>query len=509
MIIEGILIIVSIVLGYTWAGYPLVLAIFARKKGEENEFSQKGTTFSSLPAADGNSLTQVSGFSPQPSDIFIFISAYNEEAVIKQRLQNLVEVLSQSTNQRINESTNIFLGVDGSTDRTAEIAREFADNLNLSPANRDTLQIQIHEFKERRGKIAVLKELVKECSHRWGRMKTDGRNLEQKVTKFSSSDRREGVNNQSSSVSIGGDSSSTQVSLADSERRLGQAGFIPQPSDVFIFTDANTVFRKDALEKLLRHFDDPDVGGVCGKLIFLKENKFSTSYKLQVTSGEGVYWRFETWLKTKESCVDSCLGANGAIYAIRSELFWKEIPDNTIVDDFVIGMKAREQGFRMVYEPDAVAEEVVPRPKEEWERRVRIGSGDYQALKLCRKCLSPKYGYFSWMFWSHKVLRWFTPHMILVVALFGWGLVIKEGLSYWYWGDFSNYSLLTGMIISGLTVIAVLSAFLGNLCEGSNSVLTKPFRMCGYFLTMQMALFSGWLKYLRGGLKGYWERTGR
>src|SRR6185503_6079299 len=108
---------------------------------------------------------------------------------------------------------------------------------------------------------------------------------------------------------------------------------------------------------------------------------------------ESVYWKFETWLKTRESELDSCLGANGAIYAIRARLFWASIPPNTIIDDFVIGMKVREQGYRMLYEPRAIAlEELPPEVAHEWKRRVRIGAGDYQAIRLCRACLSPSFG---------------------------------------------------------------------------------------------------------------------
>ena len=103
---------------------------------------------------------------------------------------------------------------------------------------------------------------------------------------------------------------------------------------------------------------------------------------------------------------------------IRTGLFWAEIPDNTIIDDFVIGMKVREQGYRMVYAPTAVAREELPETlDDEWRRRIRIGAGDYQALVLCRKCLLPRYGKFAWMFWSHKVARWFTPHLLLLLTI--------------------------------------------------------------------------------------------
>ena len=101
------------------------------------------------------------------------------------------------------------------------------------------------------------------------------------------------------------------------------------------------MFRPDALRQLARHFDDATIGGVCGRLVFVKPGE-------QNPDAEGSYWSFETKLKLLESALGSCLGANGAIYAIRPALWWNELPSNTIVDDFVIGMKVREYGARLL-----------------------------------------------------------------------------------------------------------------------------------------------------------------
>ena len=262
--------------------------------------------------------------------------------------------------------------------------------------------------------------------------------------------------------------------------------------ELLVFTDANTLFERDALTILLARFSDPEVGGVCGRLVF--------SERPQAQTREREYWNWEGILKRKESALDSCLGANGAIYAIRRELFWEAIPVNTIVDDFVIGMKVREQGYRMIYEPDAVAREEAPhRIKHEWKRRVRIGAGAYQALWLCRKCLLPRYGRFAWMFFSHKVLRWFSPHLLLALFAVSLGLLIR-----------GTDGIRTDRgLIGVLALLFLTAAVIGRLLRGSSAAVARPFQLCAYFLAMQAALFQGFLRFCRGDLSGAWQRTAR
>jgi cellulose synthase/poly-beta-1,6-N-acetylglucosamine synthase-like glycosyltransferase len=258
---------------------------------------------------------------------------------------------------------------------------------------------------------------------------------------------------------------------------------VPASGLCLVFTDANTMFAPDALRRLVQPFSDSKVGGVCGRLVFEDCVTFNSS-------SEPSYWNLETRLKVAESELDSCLGANGAIYAIRAELFPSLFPENTIIDDFVIGMKVREQGCRFVFAPDAMATEELPATiQDEWRRRVRIGAGAYQALVLCRRCLLPVYGVFAWMFWSHKVLRWFTPHM-------GVGVLWMSG----YWllaGD----DRVAGVLLGSLLVIAIMA--------GLTKRGRKGCQLFAYFLVIQVALFAGFLRFCRGNLSGTWIRTGR
>jgi cellulose synthase/poly-beta-1,6-N-acetylglucosamine synthase-like glycosyltransferase len=262
----------------------------------------------------------------------------------------------------------------------------------------------------------------------------------------------------------------------------------PAP-DILVFTDANTFYAGDALRQLCGPFSDPAIGGVCGKLSFRKGAGGETE--------ENVYWRIENWLKARESALDSCLGANGAIYAIRSALFWEEIPTNTIIDDFVIGMKVREKGYRLVYEPRALAVESLPlRIADEWKRRVRIGAGDFQALRLCAPCLAPSFGVFAWLFWSHKVLRWFTPHLALAGA---------------FLAMIGAFFFRTTTAILFLALYAAFGLAIAIGCQQfiRGGRLMQIFRGLQYLAAMQAAIFAGFLRFCRGNLEGRWQRSER
>jgi cellulose synthase/poly-beta-1,6-N-acetylglucosamine synthase-like glycosyltransferase len=335
-----------------------------------------------------------------------------------------------------NNKFDVYLGTDGCTDGTAETARAAA---NANP------RIHIKEFSQNRGKVAVLRDLVA--------LAAEQHNTE--------------------------DNNTTRL---------------------LAFSDANTMFAPNALQKLSRHFSNPAVGGVCGRLVFVRDGDTDNPAE------EGVYWRMETQLKTWESTLDSCLGANGAIYAIRPELFWHAIPGNTIVDDFVIGMKVREQGSLMRYDPEAVATEDLPEVTDEWVRRVRIGAGDYQALSLCRHCLLPRFGWFAWSFWSHKVLRWLTPHAAVITALISLPLAMLA-----CFGKLAGASaVLNTAVASGLVAILAAAA-LGRVLRGRErtSGIARLCAICDHFVTMHAALLVGFLRYCTGNRSGAWRRTPR
>ena len=435
-------IVVLVLLAYTWLLYPAVMIVLGRDRKSAGW----------APVAD-----------KELPPVVVVFSAHNEEKVIGARLANLLALDYPADRLRIR------VGVDGCIDRTEPIAREWA-------ARDPRIQVTVRERCA--GKTSMLKALVAGC------------------------------------------------------KMQDPASSIQYPGSLLLFTDANTFFEKDALRQLVAPFADPRVGGVCGRLVLqekdiasredannakrdgvasaeggkgmssslasrLRARQSSSSFPTSGTD-ETSYWNLETLLKRGESALDSCLGANGAIYAIRAKLFPSEMPDNTIIDDFVIGMKVREQGVRLVYEPAAVAREDLPATvRDEWRRRVRIGSGAYQALALCRACLAPRFGVFAWMFWSHKVLRWVTPHLMVGLMVIGCWLL-------------GGWALKTDGAVLNLVGVGVACVLLAALVL---SALWRPFgkvmKLAWYFLVMQAALFAGFVRYCRGNLSGTWVRTER
>jgi cellulose synthase/poly-beta-1,6-N-acetylglucosamine synthase-like glycosyltransferase len=248
-----------------------------------------------------------------------------------------------------------------------------------------------------------------------------------------------------------------------------------------VFSDANAMFGSDTLRKLARHFANPQIGGVCGRLVFHGDNS---------ETDEGLYWKLETYLKTRESALDSCLGVNGAIYAIRKSC-WPRIPDNTFVDDFVIGMRIREAGHRVIYDTDAVATEELPQSVgHEMTRRIRIGAGDFQALFLCWRSLLPWRGFYSIAFWSHKVLRWFAPFLMIAALV-------------------SNVALLPHPLFAvflALQLAFYSLALLGAVIRRRKIVLfSAPY----YFVTINLALLFGFFRFITGTQQAAWKRTAR
>ncbi len=259
--------------------------------------------------------------------------------------------------------------------------------------------------------------------------------------------------------------------------------------EIIVLTDANTIFSPGAINKLIRHFTDPRIGAVCGALEFTKPDGSRTAEL------EGIYWKFETFLKRIEGSFGSLLGANGAIYAIRKSLF-EPLPPDTIVEDFIIPMKILEKGYRVVYEPQAFAtEEATKHIIQEKTRRIRIGAGDFQALIMLRRLLHPRFGFVSFAFWSHKVLRWFMPFFLFLA------FVSNMVLVKFYPNTFYKALFITQCFF-------YFSAFIGYILSWGN-IPIKVFNLCYYFVSMNLALFLGFLRFLTKSQSVTWERTER
>jgi cellulose synthase/poly-beta-1,6-N-acetylglucosamine synthase-like glycosyltransferase len=255
--------------------------------------------------------------------------------------------------------------------------------------------------------------------------------------------------------------------------------------EILVFTDANTSFEPDAVRRLVRHFSDPGIGCVSGELLLVAGSRNENP--------DNVYWRYERVLKFFEGRLGALLGANGGVYGLRRE-HYRPIPPDTIVDDFSISVALIEQGLRCHYDPEARAtEEIPPRIADEFRRRVRIGIGNYQALRRHVGLLHPRHGYAALAFLSHKCLRWFAPHCMVIALLTN--LVLASG-----------HPMYRALL--AFQVVFYLLAAVGHVA-GKGGAVPKLLRLPVFFVSMNMALLVGYYRYLTGGFSGTWARTAR
>lgn len=272
--------------------------------------------------------------------------------------------------------------------------------------------------------------------------------------------------------------------------RSGKAGVLSRliamaKGEVLVMTDANTEFERDAIRRLVQPLRDEEVGLVCGRL------------RLHSPMGapivEGAYWKLESLLKLYESRRGCVMGANGGIYAVRKHLF-PPLPAGTVVDDFVAALRVLEAGSKVCYEPEAVGhEEAAPDHQGEYRRRVRIAAGCFRALSQHRDLLSLRHGFTAFALWSHKVLRWFVPHA-MVIALF----------SNFFLASQSRF--FAGLLLAQCMVYCLASLSLLGVSPRHVRALADA---AAHFVEMNAALLVGFVKYSRGAQGQAWTRTDR
>jgi cellulose synthase/poly-beta-1,6-N-acetylglucosamine synthase-like glycosyltransferase len=263
--------------------------------------------------------------------------------------------------------------------------------------------------------------------------------------------------------------------------RVGKAGALAEgvrraSGEILLFTDANTEFRRDAVRALASNFADPDVGGVAGHTGYLVPEQGESSGR-----GEDLYWRYDTWLKTLQTRTGSVISAHGGIYAIRRELF-RPVEDPAVTDDFAISTGVVAQGRRLVFEPAALGQErTMERSGTEFRRRVRLMTRGIQGVVLRRELLNPlRYGFYSVIFFSHKVLRRLLP-LTLPVLLVSSTLLALRGAGPFY---------ILAATAQGLVYVLALAGWaLKGSRLGRRFFLYAPFFFC---LANAAALLALW-----------------
>jgi cellulose synthase/poly-beta-1,6-N-acetylglucosamine synthase-like glycosyltransferase len=332
------------------------------------------------------------GRQPVEPSVSLLVAAYNEAEVIADKIQNSLALDYPA------DKLEIIVASDGSKDATAEIVRPFAV--------RENGRVRLLDFKQNRGKMAVLNDAVSEL------------------------------------------------------RR-----------DVVAFSDASSMLAPDSLRILVQSFNDPRVGAASGVYRLLKKDQ------ARLGSQEDLYWKYETFLKVQEAKLGAFTGAHGSLYAIRRALY--PFPSaNGLNDDFTIPMRILERGYRVAYEPAAVAYEEA-HEMEGFSRRVRITAGNIQQLREIKNLISPPRPFVLFCLLSHKTGRLLVP-LFMLLALVA-NIALRGEAPY-------DWLLLGQGLFYGLAV-------LGAMVNLKPKVLRLPY----YFSMINSALFAWVYQALRRG----------
>jgi poly-beta-1,6-N-acetyl-D-glucosamine synthase len=259
-----------------------------------------------------------------------------------------------------------------------------------------------------------------------------------------------------------------------------------------IFCDVNTELNTNCIEEMVKHYKNEKVGAVAG------EKKIRQAINSKVASeGEGLYWRYESFLKKQDSEFNSVVGAAGELFSVRRELY-QSIKEDVIIEDFVLSLSIAMKGYLVKYSPGAYATETASVTiKEEQKRKIRISAGGFQAMVILKGLLNIfRYGTLSFQYISHRVLRWsVTPVCLFLLLPLNFILVLRR----------------IGMIYEVLLCVQLsfyLLALSGWLLKDSKLRL-KLLYIPYYFLFMNISIFWGFKRFLTGKQSAMWDKAAR
>lgn len=378
-------------IAYVYAGYPALLALLARTRPRPKPY----------PAAT-------------PS-VTLLIAAYNEQAVIGEKLENTLALDYPA------DRLQIIVAADGSDDGTPDLVRAFAGR-----------GVELSYSPPRRGKMAAI-----------NRAMAQGR------------------------------------------------------GEIVVFSDANNLYASDALRELTAPFADPTVGAVSGAKQILKGDG-------ALGESEGMYWKYESFIKEQETRLGCCTGVAGEIFALRRDL-WELAPDGIINDDFYLAMRLVRRGYNVVYAPNArSAERVAPTVQDEVARRARIIAGRYQAIALAPQLLPFRRPLIIWEVVSHKFMRPLVPLAMVGALLTNLVAVARPSRRDGLWG----LGAPTHWVMLGLQASFYTLAWLGNRVERDGK-WGKLLYLPTFLVNSNGAAVIGLYRFLRGRQTTLWERVQR
>lgn len=254
---------------------------------------------------------------------------------------------------------------------------------------------------------------------------------------------------------------------------------------VLVLTDANVFFEQETLFELAKHFKNPLVAQVGANILNsgLREDGISLQ--------EQSYIQRENYIKHLEGLSGTMQGAFGACYALRASYF-PEIPANFLMEDFYISMHVLEAKQQAIFELKAISrEDVSNEVTEEFKRKTRISAGNFQNLGVYWPLLL-RFDFNAFCFFSHKVLRWFTPLLMLICLL--------SSLLLLHFTLFKIFVLLQLLLFS----TPFIDLLMKRLDVHSNLI-----RLMAYFVMMNVALVNGFIMFWSGVKTNAWTPTKR
>lgn len=389
-----------LLLAHTYAVYPLLMRMLSRRRSLPERARVRDED---LP------------------ELAVLMAVYNEEKVLVSTLSSIL------ASDYPREKIQVFIGSDGSTDRSNEIIKGFA---------KEDRRLRLVPFGGRNGKIRIINHLA------------------------------EGATS----------------TFADPERAL------------FVLCDANVEWTPDLLRRMAEHYQRDEVGLVGCAVIDKARDREG------IGDQEDAYIGMENEIKFAEGVFwGRVMGAFGACYSMRASLF-DPVPTNHIVDDFYLTMLCLEKRRDAIVDLDAVCHEAVSTDiSEEKRRKRRIATGNFQNLCRFWSFLLPWRGgcATSFAFWSHKGLRWFGPQLLITAGIASLALLVIYPTH--------PLSLLCSMGMAA----AALAVFIDTSLHALNLPSPKLLRFIRYFFSMNLALFLGWIDFLRGPQNSVWEPTRR
>ncbi|MCQ2093160.1 MAG: glycosyltransferase family 2 protein [Fibrobacter sp.] len=273
------------------------------------------------------------------------------------------------------------------------------------------------------------------------------------------------------------------ITLVKAPKNAGKAAMLNRlnsiaKNEILVLCDANTMFFPNVIRKLVQPFQDAKVGCACGHLI-LSDKSGSV-----LGRGESSYWDLESEIKKFEGILDRLIGGNGALYAIRHELYTELPVKKSVMDDFFIATKVLQQGYFCTFVSSAIGTEQTSKESSgEFRRKVRIGRANFNFLLSYLPLLNPFRPLTAYLFFSHKILRWFSPHILILLYVAN-ALLLTSGL--FYQVTFGVMTLV--LLVSALKIVPAGYYFLS-----MNFAILK-----GFFLAFTREKSGGWAREARG-----------